>query len=64
VSRQLRLLRDAGLIEASRSRVDGRVVLYRLQPNSHGPITAWLAGTGVGRPIALRIDDAGVLHEG
>ncbi len=24
--------------------VDGRVVLYRLQPGQHGPITAWLAG--------------------
>ena len=45
VSRQLRLLRDATLVDTTRSLVDGRVVLYRLQPGQHGPITAWLAGT-------------------
>ena len=32
VSRQLRLLCDATLVDTTRSLVDGRVVLYRLQP--------------------------------
>lgn len=49
-SRQLQLLRDAGLVRASRSRIDGRVLLYTLDPRRHGPITAWLAGTEVGLP--------------
>jgi DNA-binding transcriptional ArsR family regulator len=64
VSHQLRLLRDATLVDTTRSLVDGRVVLYRLQPRQHGPITAWLAGTGVGRPIRLTIGDAGDVHQG
>jgi DNA-binding transcriptional ArsR family regulator len=64
VSRQLRLLRDATLVDTTRSLVDGRVVLYRLQPRQHGPITAWLAGTSVGRPIRLAVGDAGDLHQG
>ncbi len=64
VSHQLRLLRDATLIDTTRSLVDGRVVLYRLQPGQHGPITAWLAGTGVGRPIRLTVDDSGRVRQG
>ena len=64
VSRQLRLLRDAALVDTTRSRVDGRVVLYRLQPRQHGPITAWLAGTGVGRPIRLAVGDTGDVQQG
>lgn len=55
-SRQLHLLRDAGLVRASRSRLDGRVVLYTLDPRRHGPITAWLAGTEVGRPARATRD--------
>jgi DNA-binding transcriptional ArsR family regulator len=64
ISRQLRLLRDAGLIRTNRSLLDGRVVLYRLEPQRHGLVTAWLAGTGVGRPIALSIDESGRTREG
>jgi DNA-binding transcriptional ArsR family regulator len=51
-SRQLRLLREAGLVRATRSRLDGRGVLFGIDPSSHGAITAWLAGTSVGRPFA------------
>jgi DNA-binding transcriptional ArsR family regulator len=64
ISRQLRLLRDAGLVRTDRSRLDGRVVLYRLEPRNHGPITAWLAGIGVGRPVALTLDEAGIVRDG
>jgi DNA-binding transcriptional ArsR family regulator len=64
VSRQLRLLRQAGLIVATRSRVDGRAVLYGIHPSRHGSITAWLAGTSVGRPGRLRIGEDGRVHEG
>jgi DNA-binding transcriptional ArsR family regulator len=64
MSRQLRLLRDAGLIRTNRSRLDGRVLLYRLEPKNHGPITAWLAGTEVGRRLALSIDDSGLMIDG
>lgn len=63
-TRQLHLLRDAGLISAAPSVVDRRAVLYRIAPRQHGPITAWLAGTHVGRPIALAIDDDGRLYDG
>jgi DNA-binding MarR family transcriptional regulator len=48
-SRQLRLLLDAGLIRGYRTPADGRGWLYSLDPRSHGRITAWLAGTDVGR---------------
>jgi len=64
VSRQLTLLRDATLVGTSRSLVDGRVVLYRLEPRQQGPITAWLAGTSVGRPVRFEIDDEGGVHQG
>jgi len=63
-TRQLHLLRDAGLIAAMPSLVDRRAVLYVIAQRQHGPITAWLAGTEVGRPIALAIDDDGRLHHG
>jgi predicted transcriptional regulator len=63
-SRQLALLVEADLIECHRSYVDGRVILYQIPPDSRGPITAWLAGTNVGRPIRLRLDDDGTMHEG
>jgi DNA-binding MarR family transcriptional regulator len=61
-SRQLKLLRDAGLIATKRSTLDRRVVIYVIAPRARGPITAWLAGTQIGRPIALRIDDDGTLR--
>jgi len=63
-TRQLHLLRDAGLILSTPSLVDRRAVLYSIRPRQHGPITAWLAGTGVGRSIALAIDDDGRVNHG
>jgi DNA-binding transcriptional ArsR family regulator len=63
-TRQLRLLLDAGLVRESRSILDGRVRLYGLDPRSHGRITAWLAGTEIGRPIALTIDSTGIVRDG
>lgn len=50
-SRQLRLLHKAGLITVRRHYVDGRRVVYYLEQRRHGQITAWLAGTEVGRPF-------------
>jgi DNA-binding transcriptional ArsR family regulator len=58
-SRQLKLLRDAGLVRTGRSTQDGRVVLYMLDARAHGLITAWLAGTEVGRPRRHDRDDDG-----
>jgi DNA-binding transcriptional ArsR family regulator len=49
-TRQLHLLRDAGLIRSGRSVADGRVVLYSIEGRQHGRITAWLAGTEIARP--------------
>lgn len=63
-SRQLRLLEHAGLVERSRSIGDGRVWIYTIDRRTLGSITAWLAGTSVGRPIVLRIDDAGRIRQG
>ncbi|OGO54772.1 MAG: hypothetical protein A2V85_18230 [Chloroflexi bacterium RBG_16_72_14] len=47
-SRQLRLLREAGLVRVMRSPIDGRGLIYTLHPDTHGRITAWLAGTEIG----------------
>jgi DNA-binding transcriptional ArsR family regulator len=47
-SRQLRLLREAGLIRGIRSRLDGRGIVYTVHPDAHGRIIAWLAGTEIG----------------
>jgi DNA-binding transcriptional ArsR family regulator len=47
-SRQLRLLREAGLVRVMRSPIDGRGLIYALHPDAHGRITAWLAGTEIG----------------
>jgi DNA-binding transcriptional ArsR family regulator len=58
-TRQLRLLREAGLIEAHDSRVDGRGRLYVISNAQHGRITAWLVGVDFQRPIATRIDVSG-----
>jgi DNA-binding transcriptional ArsR family regulator len=63
-SRQLRILREAGLIKSTRSMIDGRVILYRIDPANHGRITAWLAGTEVGRSMRLTLDDDGTVREG
>lgn len=48
-SRQLRLLRKAGLISVRKGFVDGRTVIYFIEPRQLGRITAWLAGTELGR---------------
>jgi DNA-binding transcriptional ArsR family regulator len=62
-TRQLGLLRAAGLVRDSRSLLDGRVRLYRLDPAAHGRITAWLAGTEIARPATMTIDDDGVVRD-
>ena len=48
VSRQLRLLEEAGLVRAFPFRLDGRGLLYQVDPSALRQITAWLAGTEVG----------------
>lgn len=48
-TRQLRLLERAGLVERRRSYLDGRSFTYYIDFRRLGPITAWLAGTEVGR---------------
>ncbi len=48
-SRQLRLLREAGLISVRQHFVDGRRVVYFIDPRRLGQITAWLAGTELAR---------------
>ena len=64
VSRQLRLLCEAGLIERTRSFIDGRALIYRIPHWQLGPITAWLAGTSVGRPIEVTWDEDGLPRQG
>jgi DNA-binding transcriptional ArsR family regulator len=56
-SRQLQLLADARLIRVTPSPIDGRGVLYGLDPATHGAITAWLAGTGFGGRVGLVLED-------
>lgn len=56
-TRQLRLLRAAGLVRASRFMGDGRGVLLSIDPRVHGQITAWLAGTEIGRPTTWATQD-------
>lgn len=51
VSRQLRLMSDAGLVVGHKLVVDRRGVLCTINPRLHGAITAWLAGTDVGRSV-------------
>jgi len=53
-TRHLLLLRDAGLVRTLPSYLDRRAVLYGIDPSSRGPITAWLAGTEIGRPSNRR----------
>jgi predicted ArsR family transcriptional regulator len=48
-TRQLHLLLAAGLVRWTRSHADRRVLLFSIEPRAHGQITAWLAGTEVGR---------------
>jgi DNA-binding transcriptional ArsR family regulator len=58
-TRQLTLLREAGLIRMTYSPIDGRGRLYALNPTLIRPIAAWLAGVEVGRPVGLTIEDDG-----
>jgi len=58
ISRQLRLLAEGGLVRATRSHIDGRGFVYRIDPAAHGRITAWLAGTEVALPASARRDHA------
>lgn len=44
VSRQLRIMLVAGLLQWSRSEFDRRSRVYLLHPKMRGPILAWLAG--------------------
>ena len=55
-SRQLHLLRDAGLVRSARSMADRRALLFSIEPRNHGQITAWLAGTEIGRPTTGTVD--------
>lgn len=52
ITRQLHILLDAGLVQSGRSMADRRAILFMLEPRRHGVITAWLAGTEIGRPPA------------
>ena len=54
ISRQLRLLVHEGLVKSARSYIDGRGLVYRIDPAAHGRITAWLAGTEVALPAGAR----------
>jgi DNA-binding MarR family transcriptional regulator len=56
-TRQLRLLEEAGLIRATRSMLDRRGIVFVIDPRSHGHITAWLAGTDIGRRLKPTFDD-------
>jgi DNA-binding transcriptional ArsR family regulator len=59
-TRQLHLLRDAGLIRSSRSPIDGRTILFSIEQRQHGRITAWLAGTEIARPTTYERPDTGI----
>ena len=54
ISRQLRLLTEAGLIEVHRHPSDGRGYSYFIAYGMAAPIVAWLAGTGVALPGPTR----------
>ena len=60
VSRQLKLLRENGLVERRRSFVDRRSVLYQIPPGQLRVIASWLAGTSVGRPLETEFDERGL----
>jgi DNA-binding MarR family transcriptional regulator len=49
VSRQLRILAVAGLLEWHPSGFDGRSRIYLIPTNRQGPILAWLAGVDLRR---------------
>lgn len=45
MSRHLRTLRDSGLVEEQRDKLDSRVRIYRLQPERMAELKAWLEET-------------------
>jgi hypothetical protein len=51
-TRQLHLLQRAGLLSSRRSDIDRRRVVYYIEPERLGQITAWQAGTEVGRDLS------------
>jgi DNA-binding transcriptional ArsR family regulator len=53
-SRQLRVLSEAKLISGRRGLVDGRQRMYSIDVQRLGQITAWLAGTEIGRVFPRR----------
>jgi DNA-binding transcriptional ArsR family regulator len=55
ISRHLSLLLGAELVRVHRSQVDGRGLLYDLDPDRHGQVTAWLAGTEVGLRASISL---------
>lgn len=55
MSRQLRILRDAGLIRELPVPHDRRGALFGLDPNNLGRIVAWLAGTEIGLNEAMQL---------
>jgi DNA-binding transcriptional ArsR family regulator len=56
-TRQLRLLEEAELIRAARSLLDGRRIVFTMDPRNHGRVTAWLAGTEIGRRVTPTFAD-------
>jgi DNA-binding MarR family transcriptional regulator len=55
-TRQLGLLEEASLIRGTKFIADRRGVLFTIEARSHGQITAWLAGTEIGRPGPIEPD--------
>ena len=53
VSRHLRVLREAGLVEERRPERDRRVRLYGLRPEPVREVARWLEGLGAPRPSPL-----------
>lgn len=58
ITRQLNILSKAGLIEGRRSMIDGRGVLYGIDPERHGQITAWLLGTELVRSATAPAEES------
>jgi len=51
-TRHLRLLEEAGIVVAQPLMLDGRAILYKLNPLARGAIAAFLAGTDLGLSTA------------
>ncbi len=55
ISRQVRILREAGLIRELPVPHDRRGALFGLDPDNLGRIVAWLAGTEIGLAEEMRL---------